>query len=73
MPLAIKMNARFFFKLYRANFNSLKYWCIPPTGLSRGDRTQVRTQSSGREEIEFVPVLTSSKQRHKRKFNVLFV
>ena len=26
-----------------------------------------------REEIEFVPVLTSSKQRRKRKFNVVFV
>ena len=26
-----------------------------------------------REEIEFVPVLTSSKQSRKRKFNVVFV
>ena len=26
-----------------------------------------------REEIEFVPVFTSSKQRHKRKFTLVFV
>ena len=36
--------------------------------MSLGDHTQVRTQ-----QIEFVPVFTFSKQRHKRKFTVVFV
>ena len=36
--------------------------------MSLGDHTQVRT-----EEIELVPVFTFSKQRHKRKFTVVFV
>ena len=36
--------------------------------MSLGDHTQVRTQ-----EIEFVPVFTSFKQRRKRKFTVVFV
>ena len=38
------------------------------TWVSLEDRTQVRTQ-----EIEFVPVFTSPKKRHKRKFTVVFV
>ena len=36
--------------------------------MSLGDHTQVRTQ-----EIELVPVFMFSKQRHRRKFTVVFV
>ena len=59
-----------FFLLFRFYFNSLKVANIGerPYGVL-GTASKFRL----REEIEFVPVFTSSKQRRKRKFNVVFV
>ena len=63
-----KMNARFF-SLVRVYFDSLKIENIgqlPYRVLETAPKFRLR------EEIEFVPVSTSSKQRRKRKFNVVF-
>ena len=59
-----------FFLLFRFYFNSLKLANIGerPYGVL-GTASKFRL----REEIEFAPVFTSSKQRRKRKFNVAFV
>ena len=52
------------------NFNSLK---MPNIGELPYGILETAPKFGLREEIEFVPVLTSSKQRRKRKFNVVFV
>ena len=52
------------------NFNSLK---MPNIGELPYGVLGTAPKFGLREEIEFVPVLTSSKQRRKRKFNVVFV
>ena len=56
--LSYQMNARFFFNFF-AFISYQVLGTTPNFGL--------------KEETEFVPVLTSSKQRRKRKFTVVFV
>ena len=55
---------------YRGDFNSLKMANVGK--LPYGALGTVPKFGHG-EEIEFVSVVTSSKQRRKRKFNVVFV
>ena len=60
----------FVFLLFCFYFNSLKVANIgelPYVVLGTAAKFELR------EEIEFVPVFTSSKQPRKRKFNIVFV
>ena len=71
--LAIKMNACFYcyFQIFRVYFNSLKLANIGELLTDESWRPHLRFGLL--EEIEFVPVFTSPKQRRKRTFNVVLV
>ena len=66
--LAIKMKVRFFTKNFY--FNSLK---MADTGELSNGVLGTAPKFGLREVFEFVTVFTSSKQRRKRKFTVVFV